>query len=264
MESFPETAQPVVVLVTPQLGENIGAAARAMLNCGLTEMRLVAPRDGWPNERAVAAASGAGAVLDRARLFDTTAEAIADLHYVLATTARPRDMVKPVVTPEEGARQLRAHAGAGERVGLLFGAERMGLLNDDIPRADAILQVPLNPEFTSLNLAQAVLLVGYAWRSLGDRTPPEALDLGAGRFANKEEMENLFLHMEQDLEAGGFFATEQQRPTIVRNLRNLLQRARMTEQEVRTFHGMLVALSGRSRTTRAPRPPRPRDIDSGE
>ncbi|MDB5367886.1 MAG: putative tRNA/rRNA methyltransferase [Rhodospirillales bacterium] len=241
---------PVVVLVTPQLGENIGACARAMLNCGLTELRLVAPRDGWPNERAVAASSGAGAVLDAAQLYPTTEAAIADLNFVLATTARPRDMVKEVVTPEEAATRLHARAAQGQRCGVLFGAERMGLLNDDIPRADAILNIPVNPDFSSLNLAQAVLLVGYAWRRAGIEVPSAVLETGGVLPATKIEVENLFRHLDQALAAGGFYTSEQQRPSMTRNLYNLIQRAGMTEQEVRTFHGVIVALTGRSRTVR--------------
>lgn len=246
----PAAPGPVVVLVTPQLGENIGACARAMLNCGLTELRLVAPRDGWPNERATAAASGATAVLDAAQLYPTTEAAIADLNFVLATTARPRDMVKEIVTPEEAASRLHARAAGGQRCGILFGAERMGLLNDDIPRADAILNIPVNPDFSSLNLAQAVLLVGYAWRRAAIDVPGAVLETAGAAPATKNEVENLFRHLDEALAAGGFYTSEQQRPSMTRNLYNLLQRAQMTEQEVRTFHGVIVALTGRSRSTR--------------
>ena len=151
---------PVVILVEPQLGENIGACARAMLNCGLTEMRIVNPRDGWPNEKAVANASGADSVLDRAALFDTVADAIADLQRVYATTARRRDMLKPVMTPRAAAREIVAEGKRGERTGVLFGAERKGLHNDDVVLAHTIIEAPLNPAFASLNLAMAVLLVG--------------------------------------------------------------------------------------------------------
>jgi tRNA/rRNA methyltransferase len=241
---------PVVVLVTPQLGENIGACARAMLNCGLTELRLVEPRDGWPNERATAAASGATSVLEQAQLYPTTEAAIADLNYVLATTARPRDMVKEVVTPEEAATRLHSRAGQGQRCGILFGAERMGLLNDDIPRADAILNIPVNPDFSSLNLAQAVLLVGYAWRRAAIEVEPAVFETGGVVPATKNEVENLFRHLDEALATGGFYTSEAQRPSMTRNLFNLLQRTGMTEQEVRTFHGVIVALTGRSRTVR--------------
>ena len=239
--------QPVVVLVDPQLGENIGAAARAMLNCGLTELRLVRPRDGWPNPKADAAASGADSVLRDARLFDQTSDAIADLNYVIATTARRRDMVKPVFTPSAAASELRARAAAGQRCGILFGPERTGLFNDDVPLADSILTVPLNPAFSSLNVAQAVLLVAHSWYSAGDQTAERELWTGGSRPATKAELDNLFRHLESELDTGGFFTSEEQAPSMTRNLRNMLQRAGMTEQEVRTFHGVITALVAKRR-----------------
>jgi tRNA/rRNA methyltransferase len=235
---------PVVVLVEPQLGENIGAAARAMLNCGLTRMRIVRPRDGWPNERAVAAASGADQVIENAQIFDSTSAAIADLNFVLATTARQRDMVKTILTPETAAEELHARAAAGQGVGILFGPERTGLMNDDIPLADAVVTIPVNPAFSSINLAQSVLLIGYCWWRKTVVAEDRRLDVGGNRPATKVELENLFVRLEIALEEGGFYTTEQQRPNMVRNMRNLLQRAQMTEQEVRTFHGVIVALNG--------------------
>jgi tRNA/rRNA methyltransferase len=238
----------IIILVEPQLGENIGAAARAMLNCGLTRMRLVRPRDGWPNDRALATASGADRVIEGAELFDSTQAAIADLNFVLATTARQRDMVKTIYTPEGAADELHARTASGQKTGILFGPERTGLLNDDIALADAVVTIPVNPEFASLNLAQGVLLIGYCWWRLGISQPEKRLEIGPSRPATKAEMENLFLRLEESLEAGGFYATEQQRPSIVRNMRNLLQRAQMTEQEVRSFHGVIVALGRRPRT----------------
>ena len=154
---------PAIILVRPQMGENIGAAARGMRNFGLSEMRLVAPRDGWPNPKAVATASGAGRVLDAARVHGTTAEAIADCHTVYATTARPRDLIKPVLTPEAAMAEARGLIAAGQKVGFLFGPERAGLQNDDLAGAQAIVSVPVDPEFASLNLAQCVLLLAYEW-----------------------------------------------------------------------------------------------------
>jgi tRNA/rRNA methyltransferase len=168
-------AGPAIILVEPQLGENIGTAARAMLNCGLVDLRLVRPRDGWPNRKAVAAASGADAVIENVRLFDSTAEAVADLSRVYATTARHRGQIKPVVTPRQAATEMRAALGRGEKTGVLFGPERTGLHNDDIPLADTVLQVPLNPAFSSLNLAQAVLLIGYEWFQAGSGVPARQL-----------------------------------------------------------------------------------------
>jgi tRNA/rRNA methyltransferase len=238
-------SSPVIILVEPQMGENIGAAARAMLNCGLTRMRIVRPRDGWPNPKALANASGADAVIEAAELFDSTSAAIADLNYVLATTARQRDMVKTILTPEAAADELHLRSRAGQGCGILFGPERTGLVNDDIPLSDAIVTIPVNPDFASLNLAQGVLLIGYCWWRSRMEIEERRFESGS-RPANKAEIENLFLRLEESLEAGGFYTTEAQRPTMVRNMRNMLQRAQMTEQEVRTFHGVIVALSGRA------------------
>lgn len=234
---------PAVVLVEPQLGENIGMAARAMLNCGLTDLRLVTPREPWPNDKAVAAASGADAVLAGARLYPTTAAAIADVSLVFASTARPRDMTKRSVTPRGAAAELRAHISAGGGAAILFGRESRGLHNDDIALGDAVLTVPLNPAFSSLNLAMSVLLVGYEWVQAGDRTPPSQLLMPPEtRPANKAELQGLFEHLEAELDACGFLRNLQQRPSMVRNLRNWLGRAQLTEQEVRTFRGIITCL----------------------
>jgi tRNA/rRNA methyltransferase len=237
---------PVIILVEPQMGENIGFAARAMLNCGLTRLRLVRPRDGWPNDRARTASSGADSVIDGVEVFGSTSAAIADLQFVLATTARQRDMVKTILTPEAAADELHARAALGQGCGVLFGPERTGLLNDDIPLADAVVTIPVNPDFASLNLGQSVLLLGYCWWRAAGRTAERRLETGSSRPANKAELENLFARLEAELDAGGFYTTEQQRPMMVRNMRNLLQRAQMTEQEVRTFHGVIVALAGKA------------------
>jgi tRNA/rRNA methyltransferase len=246
----PPGPSPAVVLVNPQLGENIGTAARAMLNCGLTDLRLVAPRDGWPSEKAATASSGALAVIENARVFDTTAEAIADLERVYATTARRRDMTQRIVTARRAGEEMRALCATDTAVGVLFGPERTGLLNDDLALADTLITIPLNPGFSSLNLAQAVLVVGYEWWLTGDRTPDDYLHAGGGRLATKGEMQNLFEHLEAELDDCGFFSTEDKRPGMVRNIRNMLQRARMTEQEVRTFHGMIAGIAGRAKPRR--------------
>lgn len=238
---------PAVVLVDPQLGENIGACARAMMNCAMSDLRLVRPRDGWPNEKAYATASGADRVLDAARLYGRTEDAIADLQVVYATTARLRDMVKRVVTPVEAAREARAHEAEGARVGILFGPERTGLINDDLALADAVLRVPLNPEFMSLNLAQAVLLVGYEWFRAADATPPSLLTTGASRRATKAELDGFFDRLVAELDETGFFTTAEKRPGMLRNLRNIFQRADLTEQEIRTLHGVVAAFVGRKK-----------------
>jgi tRNA/rRNA methyltransferase len=236
-------AGPVIVLVRPQLGENIGMAARAMLNCGLSELRLVAPRDGWPNPKAERAASGADVVLEQAKLFDSVAEAVADLQHVVATTARTRELVQRIVTARRAALDIRGWIAGGARVGILFGPERTGLENDDMVHADTALTIPLNPQFTSLNVAQAVLLVAYEWIASADATSAERLSEHATRAATKDELQNLFDHLERALDQSGFLRHKAMRPAMVNNLRALLQRTGMTEQEVRTFHGVIKFLS---------------------
>ncbi len=236
---------PSIVLVEPQLGENIGTAARAMLNFGLTDLRLVRPRDVWPNQKAVNAASGADSVVAGARLFDTTAEAIADLQRVYAATARTRDMRKTVVTPRKAAADMRAFSAAGERCGILFGPERAGLDNDDVALADTLLSVPLNPAFSSLNIAQAVLLIAYEWFRTDDETPPETFVQGRTGPAARADLIALFEHLEGELVAGGFLFPPEKAPVMVRNLRNMLQRAHLTDQEVRTLRGVIKGLTER-------------------
>jgi tRNA/rRNA methyltransferase len=241
---------PAVILVRPQLGENIGMVARAMLNCGLSELRLVRPRDGWPSAKAEAAASGALQVLERAQLFPTTKAAIADLHHVYASTARPRGMVKPIVTPAQAAVELRQVLAAGRKAGLLFGPERSGLVNDDIALADTALTVPLNPAFASLNLAQAVLLIGHAWFLAGDDSAPRYLETNNGELASKAQLVNFCERLEAELDETGFLFPPEKRPSMVRNLRNMFQRMLPTENEINTLHGIVVALRGKKRRPR--------------
>lgn len=234
--------KPVIILVRPQMGENIGAAARAMLNFGLTEMRLVAPRDGWPNPRAVAMASGAaGRVLDHVRVFDTLAEAMFDITQAYATTARGRELTKPVHTPATAMAEARQITAQGQRVALIFGPERTGLENDEIARANAIITVPVNPDFPSLNLAQAVLLLGYEWGQ--DNLPPEPAPTGrrppGEAPATAVEIEKLGDHYEQRLEDAGFFFPPEKAPGMKLNLRNLWSRMALTKGDVQTLHGVL-------------------------
>ncbi|MGR3570753.1 RNA methyltransferase [Brevirhabdus sp.] len=237
--------QPALVLVQPQMGENIGAAAGAMRNFGLDRMRLVAPRDGWPNPKAAALSSGAGRVLDGVSVHDTTAEALADCSYVFATTARPRDMIKPVMTPERAMAHARALLAAGQQVGFLFGPERAGLENADIARANAIVSVPVNPAFASLNLAQCVLLLAYEWRRQHDTVPPEVEELCRTRRASAIEVDKLQDHLEEKLEAAHFFWPAHKAPAMKLNLRNLLSRLPLTSADVRISHGILRALDRR-------------------
>lgn len=231
--------EPLFVLVRPQLGENIGAAARGMLNFGLERMRLVAPRDGWPNPRAVAMASGAGRLLDAAGLFPDVAAAIADCDFVMATTARSRDLVKPVYTPERAMQTARALSAAGKRVAVLFGPERTGLENDDLLPAQALVTVPVNPDFPSLNLAQCALLLAYEWRKAGDDTPPEVLSLAGNDLATAGDVAHLAAHWEERLEAAGFFFPPDKVPHMKASLRNMWGRLGLTRSEVQTFHGIL-------------------------
>jgi tRNA/rRNA methyltransferase len=236
-------AAPVVILVRPQLGDNIGMAARAMLNCGLSSLRLVSPRDGWPNAKAQRAASGADVVLDKAKVFASVGEAVADLERVVATTARNRELSQRIVTPRRAASEMRGWIGQAEKVGILFGPERTGLTNDDMVHADTALSIPLNPQFSSLNIAQAVLLVAYEWAATGEAAPAERMSEHATRPATKDELLNLFAHLERALDQSGFLRNKAMRPAMVHNLRAFLQRAAMTEQEVRSFHGVIKYLA---------------------
>ncbi|WP_413204958.1 RNA methyltransferase [Rhodospirillum sp. A1_3_36] len=233
---------PVVILIQPQLAENVGMVARAMLNCGLTRLRLVAPREDWLSEKAIAASSGADGLLRQARDYDSTEAAVADLTRVYATTARRRDMVKTLLTPRTAAAKLRGFIAGGEKPGVMFGPERTGLSNDDVALADAIIEVPLNPAYCSLNLAQAVLLMGYEWFQSGDESPPEQLVTNGTLPANREVLMNFYTHLERELDACGFLRVSDKRPSMVRNLRNIFNRAELTEQEVRTLHGVIKEL----------------------
>jgi tRNA/rRNA methyltransferase len=242
---------PAIVLVEPQMGENIGAAARAMANFGLTDLRLVRPRDGWPNRKAKAAASGATGIVDDVRVFDSSEAAIGDLNFVFATTARVRDLPKEVIGPREAVAELRARAAAGHATGVLFGRERWGLKNEEIGLADVIVTFPVNPAFASLNLAQAVLLISYEWMSagLGGELPTrDALPALEFTPAPKAHLVSLMTHIERALEPSGYFRTEDMKPTMVQNLRAILQRAGFTADEIDVLHGVVSALErGRPR-----------------
>lgn len=229
-----KTDKPVIVLVRPQLGENIGKAARAMLNFGLTEMRLVAPRDGWPNPNAGPAASGANEVLEGAKVYTTTAEAIADCARVYATTVRKRGVTKPVLTPEAAAAEMHQQAG---RSAVLFGAERSGLETDDVALARAIVTVPINPAFASLNLAQAVILVAYEWSKGQGLAQPTAEELLPP--APQEDLDGLINHLESLLEPKGYFRPPSRAAATRRTLRGVLTKPGWNHLEVRTLRGVL-------------------------
>ena len=230
---------PGIILVRPQMGENIGAAARAMLNFGLDHMRIVAPRDGWPNPAAKAMASGAGRVLDAAMICADVQEALNDFHFTFATTARPRDMTKPVYSPEEAMRAAAEKIASGQRVGVLFGPERAGLENEDLAQANVIITVPVNPEYPSLNLAQCVLLVGYEWRRItGDVAALEQVMAGA-LPATVKEIAHLAQHYEDELDRAGFFFPPHKVDAMKTTLRNLWSRLPLTDKDVRALHGAL-------------------------
>jgi len=235
----PERPQPAFVLVRPQMGENIGAAARAMWNFGLDRMRLVAPRDGWPNPAAEAMASGAGRVLDRAELFDDLDAAISDCTYVMATTARARGLTKPVFSPERAMAEAASRLAGGARVAVLFGPERAGLENEDVARANALIRVPVNPEFPSLNLAQCVLLCGYDWRRVTGEAVHERVDMAGADWAEAGEIARLADHYEERLEAAGFFFPDDKATRMKTNLRNLWSRMPLTRADVRMLHGIM-------------------------
>ncbi len=240
---FPVGNTPVVVLVRPQLADNVGAVARAMANGGLFHLRLVAPRDGWPQEKAWRNSSGADRLLDAATVHETVADAVADLHRVFATCPRPRHIVKPVLTARGAAAELREICGRGLRAGLLFGPERAGLDNDDMACADALVRYPLNPAFMSLNLAQAVMVMAYEWWTAADQTVPKTLMTNETQVATKGRLENFLAHLVDQLDASGFLRNAPKRPGMIRNIRHLFERGEVTEQELRTLHGVVTELA---------------------
>ncbi|MEM6761144.1 MAG: RNA methyltransferase [Pseudomonadota bacterium] len=232
-------AEPEFILVRPQMGENIGAAARAMWNFGLQRMAIVDPRDGWPNQKAVAMASGAGRILDEARITATVPEALGDATYVFATTARQRDLTKPVFTPEAAMIKTRDLIADGRPVAVLFGPERAGLENADIARANAIISVPVNPAFPSLNLAQCVLLSGYEWRRATEDTAADVTEMAGTEWASALEVERLAEHYEDRLATAGFFFPETKADGMKITLRNLWSRMPLTRADVQILHGIL-------------------------
>jgi tRNA/rRNA methyltransferase len=251
---------PVLIVVRPQLADNIGMVARAMANFGLEHLRLVEPRDGWPNERARIAASGANFIIDCAEVYSGFEEALNGLNWVCATTARQRDLAKRVLTPEQAIEEMRQRIAEGERCGILFGPERNGLETGEIANADAMVLAPVNPSFASLNLAQAVLLLSYEWMkqngsgTLGRVTTYEAplepgLRMRGSRPAAREGLTAFFAHLEQELDNSGFFSSPDKRPSVIQNLRSMFVRMGATEQEIRTLRGIVKALA-HSRGTR--------------
>ena len=234
---------PVIILVNPTLGENIGAAARAMMNFGLSELRLVAPKGDWPNQKAINTASGAESILENACLFQTTQEATADLHRLYATTARVRDMAKPVLSPNQLAEMLHQGCAEGEKSGVLFGREAKGLHNEDIAISEAIVMVPVSDQHRSINLAQCVLLIGYEWFQSVNSVGFKNLRRKGSAIASQKEIIDFFEHLERELDGCGFLYPPDKRARMVRNIRNIFTRVGLSDQEVKTLRGIVSGLS---------------------
>ena len=232
---------PAVILSRPQMGENIGSAARAMKNFGLSDLRLIAPQCEWPNDRAMILASGAGDIIEAARVYATAAQALADIRILFATTARGRDVLREILTPQAAAARLRAAEAEGLKTAILFGSERAGLDNDEMSLAEAAITIPTS-QFPSLNLGQAVLLLGYEWLKSADATPDVRTRSTIAVPATRAELVGLFEHLEQELDAAEFLFPPAKRETMIRNIRAMILRSGLTDQQARTIRGMIVAL----------------------
>ena len=236
---------PVVILVNPQMGENIGAVARAMSNFGMSELRLVAPRDGWPNPKAIEMAAGAESIVTSAKIYTSFAAAMEDVHMAYATTARPRDMEKTVATPQEATEQMAAYIRAGQRCALVFGPERTGLTNDDISLCDVLITIPTSEQNRSLNLAQSSVILGYEWIKASGQSVAEYRALP--ELAAKEDWLGLFGQLEEYLDASDYFRVEHKKPVMWQNMQNMLMRGQWSQQEIRTLRGALRSLWERRR-----------------
>ena len=256
---------PAIILVEPQLGENIGMVARAMANFGLAELRLVNPRDGWPNEKARSAASKADHVIDGTKVYKTLEEAIVDLNFVYATTARERYGFKPVRSPVVACQTLQQKFKAGEKTGVLFGRERWGLTNEEVALADEIVTFPVNPAFASLNIAQAVLLMSYEWMKCGmDDHADTLFDAVEQNPSTKEQVFGLFEHLEEALDARNYFHPPAKKPRMIDNLRAVLTRRAFTEQEISVFRGVINSLDRFPRQWPKKQVPRQQKAEKGE
>ncbi len=243
----PKQYLPVIILCRPQLGENIGTAARAMLNCGLFDLRLVNPRDGWPNPKALNSSAGADIVIAKTQVFSSLTDAVGDLEIVYAATARSRDVLKKVVTPRQAAKELRLASESGSRIGILFGPERSGLNNEELELSDSLIEVPLNPKFNSLNLAQAVLLLSYEWYTVEDVKYVRENQQESCVPVDKRQLQSFFEFLDQALDERGFYPTAEMRPAMVRNIRAMFSRIELTRQDVQTLYGMIKKLVGPSK-----------------
>lgn len=234
---------PIIILARPQLDENMGMVARAMMNCTLSELRLVNPRDNHLSEKAISASSGAHSILEEAQVFESLDEALADIHYVLATSARKRDMTKEIFSPEDGIQKINSIRAQNKKTAFLFGAERTGLLNTEIVSANAIIEIPLNPLHASLNLSQAVLLLGYEWFKTQLKTSNSRLETGSAKLASQAELSALFSHLESELEKRGYFRFEDKKERMQHNLRNIFLRNNLTSPEIKTLHKIFTDLT---------------------
>lgn len=237
--------KPAVILIAPQMGENIGSAARVMLNFGVKDLRIVNPRDGWPNPKAVDMAKGAKQIIHDAQIFTSLADACHDIKHLYATTARPRDMVKTVITPRKCAEKIVHNSKTEAKSAIMFGPERTGLHNDDITLSDAIVAIPVSEEYASLNLAQAVSVLCYEYFSIIDDSPAEKIDFGRSAAATKKELDNLFEHLEQELDSSGFFKVDHKKEKMSQNIRNMFLRSDLTDQDVRTLRGIIKSLTNK-------------------
>lgn len=243
IQNIQSNTAPIVILARPQLAENMGMVARAMMNCSLSELRLIKPRDNHLSEKAISASSGAQSILEEAKIFETLEEAIADIHYLLATSARKRDMTKEIFSPEDGIKKINFFSSQKMKTAFLFGAERTGLLNTEIVLANGIIEIPLNPIHASLNLSQAVLLLGYEWYKSQLKTSNSRLETGAASFATQEEYLALFSHLECELEKRGYFRFEDKKERMQHNLRNIFLRNNLTSPEIKTLHKIFTDLT---------------------
>ena len=234
---------PAFILIEPQMGENIGASARAMLNFSLTDLRIVNPRDGWPNERATAMSAGALDLMPPVTVHDTIQNAIADCHFVYTTAAFDRFMVKPVMTPFDAARDMAARARAGQKIGMVFGRERSGLTNDEIAAGQVLITIPVNPDFASLNLSQAVLLMAYEFSRHTIHQFEPVTPMGKSFPASLKDFDEFYVRLESELDVGEFFRVPEMRDLMKRNIRNALLRAEFSDQELKTLHGVITALT---------------------
>lgn len=235
--------QPIIVLVSPQMGENIGGTARAMLNCGLKHLRLVSPRDGWPNEKAIAMASGAFDKMSPVEIYPNLRDAIADCQRIFATTGLSRDIVKHVHTPQSATSEISSSIESGNKVAILFGCERVGLNNSDMALAQDLVTIPSNPDFPSLNLAQAVMVMAYEWLKVAPQNQDKFLPVGKSDIAKAESFNRFFDRLDNGLQDAGFYRAPEMKETVSRNIRALFSRATPTEQEINTLHGILTTLT---------------------